>query len=456
MPPYRSQPWNPHRSWADPLIAGLLLGILLLAGFPSRKRMPASPPAAAQVTLQGRILDAALGAARSEAWTPVFLARRPDFTLASVAAGRFTGWDKAVLAVHAAEAGRLAKGASYGQEVPGTSGDAFRRAWDWAYQGTGSAPAADSVRSLGAALGNGFAARALEARLQARAGGDPAPLLAEAKRWAMARLLLWSAIGSGAVLLALAGVTFAVYLGVTPAPPRPLPAFGLSGRAVLIVVLGWFCTLLAVSPVMGLVVRGIPALTPVLIPLAYASHASLGVAYLCRAEGISLAALWRRVAPERPGPALAHGLGFFALAFAGVLAVALLFSPLLSGGEPPQRELLEYLTRFQGTWTVAVLFLTVAVLAPVFEELMFRGFLLPWLGTRLEARMAAGRARWLAAALSGLGFAVMHMQPRGLPTLATLGVILGLAFLRTGSLLTAILVHGLWNGGVFILLRTLA
>ena len=134
--------------------------------------------------------------------------------------------------------------------------------------------------------------------------------------------------------------------------------------------------------------------------------------------------------------------------------MALVFSPLLPGGEPPQRELLDYLTRFRGTWTVVALFLTVAVLAPTFEELMFRGFLLPWLGTRLEGRVGWVRARWLAAALTGVGFGIMHLQPLGLPALTTLGVVLGFAFLRTGNLLTAILVHGLWNGGVFILLRT--
>jgi len=36
------------------------------------------------------------------------------------------------------------------------------------------------------------------------------------------------------------------------------------------------------------------------------------------------------------------------------------------------------------------------------------------------------------------------------------GMVLGFAFLRTGNLLTAILVHGLWNGGIFILLRLAA
>ena len=159
------------------------------------------------------------------------------------------------------------------------------------------------------------------------------------------------------------------------------------------------------------------------------------------------------MAPGRYGPALAAGLGYFALAFAAVVVVALLLGPLLPGGRSPQKELLELLAHLHGAWTVLLLFLTVAVLAPIFEELMFRGFLLPWMGERLEARVGASRGRWLAIAFSGLAFGAMHMQPMGLPTLATLGIVLGFAFLRTGNLVTCILVHGLWNGGVFILMR---
>ena len=59
----------------------------------------------------------------------------------------------------------------------------------------------------------------------------------------------------------------------------------------------------------------------------------------------------------------------------------------------------------------------------------------------------------LALASSGLLFGLIHLQPLALPTLTTLGFVLGLAVLRTGNLLTSILVHGLWNGGVFLLMR---
>jgi membrane protease YdiL (CAAX protease family) len=455
MTPNRTQPWNPHRSWADPFIAILLLVILALAGSHSRLRPAVLPPAADQVTLQGRILDAVLGAAKSDAWARLQRWHRPELSIAALAAGRRSGWDQAVLAVHAAEAGDLETAEKLIQDAPGAPGETFRRSWTWSYRHTGAPPVPSALPAVRTALGDGCAARILEARVLARSGGDPAPLEAQARTWATLHLLAISGAGLAALALALSGLGFALYLALTPARPRPLPRFGLSGRAVLIVILGWFLTLMAAAPLAGLLVAALPGLKPVQLPMVYACHALLGTFYLCRAEGLDLPSLWRRVAPGHHGSALGWGLGFFALAFTSVVAVSLALSPLLPSSESPQKELLELLAHLRGPWAVILLFLTVAVLAPAFEELMFRGFLLPWLGERLEASLGAQPGRLLAVAVTAVGFAVMHMQPLGLPTLTTLGLVLGFAFLRTGNLVSAILVHGLWNGGVFLVMRAL-
>ena len=62
----------------------------------------------------------------------------------------------------------------------------------------------------------------------------------------------------------------------------------------------------------------------------------------------------------------------------------------------------------------------------------------------------------LALAASALLFGAIHLQPVGLPTLATLGGVLGLAVRQTGSLRTPILVHACWNGSLFLLMRAFA
>ncbi len=456
MAPNRTEPWNPPRTWADLFIALLLLAILVLAGNNPRFHPGHARPPADQVSLQGRFLDAALGAARAQVWPPLRRWLQPERSLTVLAAGGNGGWDRALLAVHAGEAGDLATGATLIKDAPGPAGDTFRQAWTWCYQHQGAPPPASGLEPVRTALGNGYAARILEARLQARAGGDPRPLEDQARAWAARRLLAYSAAGLGILLAGLAGLGFGLHLAMTPVPPRPLPHFGMSGRAVLIVLLGWFMTLLAAGPAIGLVLGLVPALRPLSLPLVYACHACLGTAYLCWAEGISLGELWRRVAPAPRRTALAPGLGFLALAFTAVLAVSMVLGPMLHQSEPPQKELMQYLMHLRGAWTVVLLFGTVALLAPAFEELLFRGFLLPWLGERLGTRLGTRPGRLLAVALTGLGFAFMHLQPLGLPTLTTLGVVLGLAFLRTGNLVTSILVHGLWNGGVFLLMRLMA
>lgn len=458
MDPIPSPAWNPDRRWADPLIATLALVILLLAGDRSRLRHALPPRIETQVGLQGRLEDLLLAAPKVlgqlTGKSPAGL--KPPPPPAAVAANASGGWDRALRAVHEGERKDLTLGASLAAAAPGETGVRFRQAWTWAYQGTGSAPDAESLRQVTRALGNGYAARILEARVRARSGETVEVLEKAAQAWVLPRLLGLIGAGFGGFLLALAGVAFGIFLLLKPARPAPLPRYRLSGRALLLVLLGWFLTLMAAGSVVGALLALLPFLRPIGLPLVYGFHAAWGTAFLCMAEGLTLAELWRPLCPGRSGRALATGLGFFAVAFAAVMAVALLLSPLLRNAEPPQKELLEMLSNLKGFGAVALTFLTVAAVAPVFEELLFRGFLLPWLGERLERRFGPRSGWLLAIAATGVTFAAIHLQPLGLPTLSTLGIVLGFAYVRTGNLGTAILVHGLWNGSVFILMRLLA
>ncbi|BDU74858.1 CPBP family intramembrane glutamic endopeptidase [Mesoterricola silvestris] len=444
------EPWNPDRAWADPFIATLALLVALAVSFNAGARRARPPRPSTRVELQGRVADATLAAPKVLGALAGTALGSGD-ALGSLERKTPPGWDRAVLAVHAAERGDLAMASRLAGTVPDP---AFRAVWTWAYQGAGPAPLPGDRAAVRRALGEGYAAHMLEARCEARAGGDPGPAQARARAWALPRLAALATAGLGAFLLVLGGLAMALYhLAAAPPPLRPQPRFALPGRALLIVLLGWFLTHLGAGFVTGTVLAFLPFLKPASLPLTYGLHAVLGTLYLCRAEGISLRELAARVAPGPHGRALAEGLGFFALAFAAVVAVTVALSPLLRASEPPQRDLMDLLARTHGILPVGLLFLTVAVLAPVFEELVFRGLLLPWLGERLQPRLGR-RGGWvLAVAVSGLLFGAMHLQPLGLPTLGTLGIVLGFAFLRTGNLLTCILVHGLWNGGIFLFMR---
>lgn len=109
------------------------------------------------------------------------------------------------------------------------------------------------------------------------------------------------------------------------------------------------------------------------------------------------------------------------------------------GGSNPMLELV-----LQGSDPLALAcFATTALLvAPLFEETLFRGVLLPVLGPWLGGMGAV----LLSAAL----FAAAHLSLGELIPLFVLGTGLGLLRLRTGRLAASVVMHALWNGLTFL------
>jgi membrane protease YdiL (CAAX protease family) len=266
----------------------------------------------------------------------------------------------------------------------------------------------------------------------------------------MTRLALLGLLGLLVLATGSAGLVVGVYLfgKRKQDAARALPEWALSGRAAALVLLGWFLIFFLSSTLVGRLLHPWPGARWVAGPLAYVLHATAGIALLCRAEAIDLATLWRRVAPGRMGRDLAWGLAFLALAVLLVLTVALVSGWIIQPDQNPQRDLQELVRGLSGWGPSLVMFLIVAGVAPFFEELLFRGFLLPVLARRLPFAMAL--------TVSALLFGAIHLQPAGLPVLGTLGLVLGLGMHHTGSLRTPMLVHACWNGGLFLLIRAFA
>ncbi len=88
------------------------------------------------------------------------------------------------------------------------------------------------------------------------------------------------------------------------------------------------------------------------------------------------------------------------------------------------------------------LFLIIGVLGPVFEEILFRGFLY----TTVRKYLSAGVASVGVALL----FALIHYDPGVLFQLFILGFLLSIIYERTGSLVPAIVTHCIWNSFVFV------
>jgi membrane protease YdiL (CAAX protease family) len=85
---------------------------------------------------------------------------------------------------------------------------------------------------------------------------------------------------------------------------------------------------------------------------------------------------------------------------------------------------------------------TVVALAPVFEEILFRGFLYR------NLRDAIGREG--ALVVSSVLFGLVHLEPHLVLPLAGLGFVLAIVFELTGSLVVPILVHATWNLGQLV------
>lgn len=90
-------------------------------------------------------------------------------------------------------------------------------------------------------------------------------------------------------------------------------------------------------------------------------------------------------------------------------------------------------------WALFIFLITASLAAPIFEEIMFRGFLLPSLTRYIPV--------WGAIGLSGLIFAIAHLSLAEVLPLTVLGIVLGFVYAKSRNLLASILLHSLWNSG---------
>lgn len=119
----------------------------------------------------------------------------------------------------------------------------------------------------------------------------------------------------------------------------------------------------------------------------------------------------------------------------GVFFVIYLIFYLAAGRGPVSTES-ESLRDLSGGYLVLVL-LVVVVLAPVFEELFFRGLFYPALRRRLGPTSAI--------VLNGAIFGIIHFQPLFMLSLILVGIVLAYLYEKTDSLAAPIIAHALYN-----------
>ena len=103
----------------------------------------------------------------------------------------------------------------------------------------------------------------------------------------------------------------------------------------------------------------------------------------------------------------------------------------------PEQQSVEVFRQFTKMSQVVGFMIVAVVIAPMIEELFFRGFLLTYLKTHVPT--------WVAIIISAAVFAVAHQNLDSVLPLWILGIVLGVAYEHTGSILLPMGIHACFN-----------
>jgi membrane protease YdiL (CAAX protease family) len=140
--------------------------------------------------------------------------------------------------------------------------------------------------------------------------------------------------------------------------------------------------------------------------------------------------------------AIAYLLAVWPLILA-VVTVTMYVAKLIWGADyqMQQHEQLETITEYtQLPLRIMIVFVAV-VIAPLLEEMLFRGFV----QTTIRSFFNLKDSAWPAIAASSIFFAIMHADPGHWPALFVLGVCLGYSYEKSGSLFRPIFIHLFFN-----------
>ncbi len=123
-----------------------------------------------------------------------------------------------------------------------------------------------------------------------------------------------------------------------------------------------------------------------------------------------------------------------------LLGITLLFHVILNllGHQPSLQDVALAIADEANRWAKIYFAILAILLAPVFEEILFRGLLLPVIARRFGA--------WAALLVTSFLFASIHGHLPSFATLFAFAFALGSAYILTGSLTVAIVMHALFNG----------
>ena len=218
-----------------------------------------------------------------------------------------------------------------------------------------------------------------------------------------------------------------------------------------------------------LLVMNLPALAQQLAPVQtppeeMAAPSTLGVVmvliYTLTMYGATLFAIWCRLSMTRctwrhafggytgsDGLHVRQGILYGMRSVPAIVGVSAVFLALLTSlGVPLETQPAISMVSMPGlaVWQRALLLLLVIVAAPIGEEFLFRGVLLP--------ALLRGGSWPRALLLQALLFGAIHMHLPSFAALTAAGMLFGMGYMATGSILTPIVMHMVFNAtGILIL-----
>jgi membrane protease YdiL (CAAX protease family) len=143
-----------------------------------------------------------------------------------------------------------------------------------------------------------------------------------------------------------------------------------------------------------------------------------------------------------PLRALTWGLTGYAVAIPAVVIASLIQFLLPFDSSFASGPIFEWLIHPPDGLSQVLVIVAVVIIAPFFEECLFRGFLY----RQLRAHMGIWKATFASAAV----FSLAHMLVGQVLPLFALGIVLAMVKERSGGLMPCILVHAFWNGATVI------
>ena len=105
--------------------------------------------------------------------------------------------------------------------------------------------------------------------------------------------------------------------------------------------------------------------------------------------------------------------------------------------EIKQQDILEKFKELEKTYEITIFFIASVIIAPLYEELLFRGIIFPKLIQKTNFL--------IALFLSSFVFALLHFHLSALLPLFSLSIILSFTYLHSSSLWPCISLHALFN-----------